>query len=64
MDRVHLIRGDQQGMVREIEGEAKKLYRDRYGSRNPHTLSTLELDAVKTEAGKRIQDKRKGKLIP
>ena len=64
MSRVRLTRDDQLRMVREIGQEANKLYYDRYGKRSPATLSRQELDDVKTEAGKRIQDKRKGRLIP
>jgi len=63
MDRVHITRGDQLRLNKEIGKEAKRLYRNRYGKRNPNTLSTQELDDVKTEAGKRIQDRRKGRLV-
>jgi len=64
MSRVHITRSDQLRMVREIEEEARKLYHDRYGRRNPATLSTWDLDQIKTEAGKRVQDRRKGRLVP
>jgi len=64
MDRVHITRSDQLRLNREISEEAKKLYRDRYGKRNPNTLSTQELDDITTEAGKRVQDRRKGRLVP
>ncbi|KKN53808.1 hypothetical protein LCGC14_0599010 [marine sediment metagenome] len=64
MDRVKITRDDQEGMVREIAKQAKELYQDRHGKRNPVTLSKQELDDITTEAGKRVQDKRKGRLIP
>ena len=64
MDRVHITRTDQKGMVREIHEQAKKLYRDRYGKRSPDSLSKQEIDNIMTEAGQRIQDKRRGRLIP
>lgn len=63
MDRVHITRDDQLRLVKEINAEARRLYRDRYGRRSPDTLSTLELDAIKTEAGKRVQERRKGRLV-
>jgi len=64
MGRVHITRDDQLRLAKEIDHEAKKLHRDRYGKRNPNTLSTQELDDITNEAGKRVQDKRKGRLIP
>jgi len=63
MGRVRII-SDSLRLPREINEEARKLYHDRYGKRSPATLSTLELDAIKTEAGKRIQERRKGRVIP
>lgn len=63
MDRVHITR-EESGLVKEIYTEAKKLYRDRYGKRSPATLSMQELDDIKTEAGKRVQERRKGRLVP
>lgn len=48
-------------LKKEINDEARKLYRDRYGKRNPATLSTQELDDIKTEAGKIVQKRRKGR---
>ncbi|GAH13349.1 unnamed protein product [marine sediment metagenome] len=50
-------------IVREISEETKRLYQKRYGKRSPSTLSTQELDDITTEAGKRVQDKRKGRLV-
>ena len=63
MDRVHITRSTHLGLHKEIEEEAKKLYYRRYGKRHPATLSTQELDDIATEAGKRVQDRRKGGLI-
>lgn len=63
MDRVHIIRDDQLRLHREISEEARRLYRNKYGKRNPATLSRLELDDIKTKAGKRVQDRRKGRLV-
>ena len=63
MGDTHITRSDQQRLVKEINTESMKLYHDRYGNRNPNTLSTLELDQVKTDAGKRVQDRRKGRLV-
>ena len=63
-NRIHVKRTDESQIIRGIDEEAKKLYRDRYGKRNPNTLSTQELDDITNEAGKRVQDKRKGRLIP
>ena len=42
-------------MQRRIEEETKKLYRDWYCRRNPDTLSALEIDRIRTEAGKKVQ---------
>jgi len=64
VDSVHITRDNESGLVREIMAEAEKLYQDRYGKRSPDTLSTQELDDVKTEAGKRVQERRKGRLVP
>ena len=64
MDRVHMTRGDQLRLNKEIHEEAKKLYRIRYGKRSPDTISTWDLDQIMTEAGKRVQDRRKGRLVP
>lgn len=64
MDRVHFSRSDESKLKKEIAQEFGRLYHNKYGNRNPTTLSTLELDQLKTEAGKRVQDKRKGRLIP
>jgi len=64
MGRVHITRADQQRIVREIDDETKKLYQDRYGKRNPDTISTWDLNQIRTEAGRRVQDRRKGRLVP
>ena len=46
------------GLQYQIAEEARRLYYNRYGKRNPNTLSTLELDRIKTEAGQIIQGRR------
>jgi len=51
-------------LMREIEEETKRVYEYRYGNRDPATLSTKELEAVSHEAQVRVQDRRRGRLIP
>lgn len=63
MGRVHITRDDQLRLHREINEETRKLYYNKYGKRSPHTLSRQELDDIKTNAGKRVQDRRKGRLV-
>ena len=45
-------------LQREIDEETTRLYRERYGGRNPDTLSSWELDQVKTKAGQNIMKRR------
>lgn len=59
--RYHMTDDYGTGIQYEIVEEAKRLYREKYGKRNPETLSTLELDQIKTEAGKRVQERRRRK---
>jgi len=47
------------GLQEEILREARQIYRDWYGKRSVDTLSTMELDRVKTEAGKRVMRRRR-----
>lgn len=61
--KYHIIEDYGYGIQHQIAEEAKRLYYERYGKRNPATLSTLELDEIKTEAGKRVQERRKGRLV-
>lgn len=51
-------------LMREIHAEVDKLYRDKYGKRNPNTLPTKEIEAINHEAMVRVQDRRKGRLVP
>ena len=47
-------------LQRDINEETMKLYRERYGGRNPDTLSSWELDQIKTKAGQNVMKKRGG----
>ena len=58
-----IIRTDDDQLRREIAEEYKKLYYKKHGKRKPHTLSRMELDKITTEAGKRVQDRRSGRLV-
>lgn len=46
------------GLVREVDKIAEELYRKKYGKRNPATLSSLELDQIKTEAWQIVNKRR------
>jgi len=59
-----ILRTDDDQLRREIAKEYKELYHRKYGWREPYTLSTKELENLMTEAAKRVQDRRKGRLIP
>jgi len=48
-------------LQQEIDEEAKRLYRDKYGKRNPDTLSSMELDSIKIEAARKVIKRRIGK---
>ncbi len=48
---------------REIDAETMRLYREQYDGRNPDTLSSWELDQVRTKAGINIQERRRGRLV-
>ncbi len=50
-------------LQREVGEETMRLYRERYGGRNPDTLSSWELDQVRTQAGIRVQERRRGRLV-
>ena len=54
------MRTDDSLLIRQINEEFNRLYKARYGRRNPNTLSTLELDQIKTEAGQRVNKRRGG----
>ena len=43
---------------REIYEETMRLYHEKYGGRNPDTLSSWELDQVKTRAGQNVMKRR------
>jgi len=58
-----ILRTDDDQLRREIAEEYKKLYYKIYGKRKPHTLSSMELDNITTEASKRVQDRRRGRLV-
>ena len=56
---------DQDGpLLREIKEETTKVYKQRYGSRDPASLSTKEREAISHEASVRVQDRRRGRLVP
>jgi len=59
MSRIYFIGTDESKTIREIGEEVERLYKDKYGRRNPNTLSKQELDQIKTEAGKRVQNRRR-----
>ena len=45
-------------LQQEIAEETMRLYRDWYGNRNPDTLSSWELDQVKTKAAQAVMKRR------
>jgi hypothetical protein len=44
----------------KIEEEYKRLYYDKYGKRNPATLSSWELDQIMTQAARNVNKGRRG----
>lgn len=60
-----LVRQESYGkrLMEEIMEETDKVYKKRYGKRNPATLSTKELEAISHEAAVRVQDRRKGRIV-
>ena len=63
MDRIHFGRTSESRLIKEIAAEVDRLYKKKYGRRNPDTLSTKEIEAINHEAGVRVQDRRKGRMV-
>jgi len=56
---IHLGEDYGKGMQEAINNRYKELYRNKYGKRNPATLSSTELDQLMSEAARLVQQKRR-----